>query len=223
MVTQFPKMLVQKEMMIRNKDGLLPGHVYQLYWLQKYKAGRRIPEYFEYEFGIDFNKEKEFLTLNNYIEDNTVTKNGAIIIEKYNNVITEKTEKSKAPRFHITKELAKFRKERKKQLEQGIKPSETEDEYKGFLYQMNGIADYKDKDFINVKKNLLEAQKLGFYSPGGINYLAKIYRKEKNYTEEIILIEQYLQNINSKDNLSEKALNSLKIRLEKAKLLENKR
>lgn len=222
MVSQFPKMLVQKEMMIRNEDGLLPGHIYQLYWIQKYKSGRRIPEYFEYEFGIDFNKEKDLLTLNNYIEDNTVTKKGTDIIEKYNYVITEKTEKSKAPRFNITKELAKYRKERKKQLEQGIKPSETEDEYKGFLYQMNGIADYKDKDFINAKINLIKAHSLGFYSPGGINYLAKIYRKEKNYSEEINSIETGLKNLDYKENLSESTLSDLKKRLEKAKMLLSK-
>ncbi len=197
MVSQFPKMLVQKEMMIRNEDGLLPGHIYQLYWIQKYKSGRRIPEYFEYEFGIDFNKEKDLLTLNNYIEDNTVTKKGTDILEKY-------------------------RKDSKKQLEQGIKPSETEDEYKGFLYQMNGIADYKDKDFINAKINLIKAHSLGFYSPGGINYLAKIYRKEKNYSEEINSIETGLKNLDYKENLSESTLSDLKKRLEKAKMLLSK-
>lgn len=40
-------------------DGLLPGHIYMLYWLKKYK-NKRVPAYFEYRYGIDFEKEKSF-------------------------------------------------------------------------------------------------------------------------------------------------------------------
>lgn len=43
-------------MMVRNEDGLLPGHIYMLYWLNKF-TNKRIPQYFEYEYGIDFEKE----------------------------------------------------------------------------------------------------------------------------------------------------------------------
>ena len=53
--------LVPFENMTRYDDGLLPGHAYMLYWIRKYKSGRRIPAYFEYDYGIEFMKEREFL------------------------------------------------------------------------------------------------------------------------------------------------------------------
>lgn len=61
MATTFPNTVpVQKSMMIRYADGLLPGHVYMLYWLKKYTT-KKVPAYFEYKYGIDFEKEKAFL------------------------------------------------------------------------------------------------------------------------------------------------------------------
>ena len=51
---------------------------------------------------------------------------------------------------------------------------------------MNGISDYQNKNFDSAKEKLLKAMELGFYSPGGTEYLAKIYRKEKDYLSEII-------------------------------------
>ena len=52
--------LVSKSMMKRYSDGLLPGHIYMLYWLKKY-SNKKTPAYFEYEYGIDFVAEKTFL------------------------------------------------------------------------------------------------------------------------------------------------------------------
>lgn len=50
----------KKEKMVRYPDNLLPGHVYMLYWLSKYN-NKKIPAYFEYEYGICFKREKFFL------------------------------------------------------------------------------------------------------------------------------------------------------------------
>lgn len=71
-VTMFPdQSLVKKEMMIRFEDGFLPGHVYMLYWLDKYLYGyRRIPSYFEYKYGICFDKELNLLKKYGYVDDN---------------------------------------------------------------------------------------------------------------------------------------------------------
>ena len=52
--------LVSRNMMVRYNDGLLPGHIYMLYWLKKY-SNKKTPAYFEYEYGIDFVAEKTFL------------------------------------------------------------------------------------------------------------------------------------------------------------------
>lgn len=81
------QMLVKKSMMKRYADGLLPGHVYMLYWLKKY-INKKAPVYFEYKYGIDFEKEKMFLKKNGFLDDNdTPTEKGNKAIEKHFNVI----------------------------------------------------------------------------------------------------------------------------------------
>ena len=45
---------------------------------------------------------------------------------------------------------------------------ESIEQRKGFVYQMNGISDYQNKNFDSAKEKLLKAMELGFYSPGGI-------------------------------------------------------
>lgn len=83
----FPKMLVQDEMMTRNEDGLLPGHVYMLYWLNRY-TNKRVPVYFEYKYGLDFEKEVMFLQKENLLdEQRKATEKGRAIIDKYYSVI----------------------------------------------------------------------------------------------------------------------------------------
>ena len=79
--------LVSKEMMTRYKDGLLPGHVYMLYWIEKFNRSR-IPSYFEYEYGIEFEKEKIFLIENGYLDQHEkLTARGKSAIEQHHNVI----------------------------------------------------------------------------------------------------------------------------------------
>lgn len=83
----FPEQsLVSKNNMIRYIDGLLPGHVYMLYWIKNVNR-KRIPSYFEYKYGIQFSKEKEFLTDNGYLKDGKLTEKGENAIELHNEVI----------------------------------------------------------------------------------------------------------------------------------------
>ena len=79
--------IIPKKIMKRYSDGLLPGHVYMLYWIDKYKLKRRIPAYFEYKYGIEFLKEKDFLEANGFIENNILTKKGKTAIQKHISVI----------------------------------------------------------------------------------------------------------------------------------------
>lgn len=82
--------IVPKSMMTRFSDGLLPGHIYMLYWIDKIHR-KRIPVYFEYEFGIDFEKEKLFLQENGYLDnDNHVTEKGHQAISSHYDVIQNK-------------------------------------------------------------------------------------------------------------------------------------
>ena len=55
-----------KEMMVRYSDGLLPGHVYMLYWIKEIHR-KRIPVYFEYQYGINFTDEQDFLYKQGYL------------------------------------------------------------------------------------------------------------------------------------------------------------
>lgn len=84
----FPKIsIVQREMMFRYADGLLPGHVYMLYWLKKY-TNKKVPAYFEYKYGVDFEKERAYLKNEGFLDSmNKPTAKGEKAIEEHSNVI----------------------------------------------------------------------------------------------------------------------------------------
>lgn len=84
----FPEQsIVPKTMMKRYSDGLLPGHIYMLYWLNKY-SNKQIPAYFEYEYGINFKTEKEYLFTNGYLNEmNKPTAKGLKAIENHMEII----------------------------------------------------------------------------------------------------------------------------------------
>lgn len=82
--------IIPRTMMTRFSDGLLPGHVYMLYWIDKIHR-ERIPVYFEYEFGIDFEKEKLFLQENGYLDsENRLTEKGKQAVSSHYDVIENK-------------------------------------------------------------------------------------------------------------------------------------
>lgn len=84
----FPKQnIVQKAMMKRYADGLLAGHIYMLYWLGKYTK-KKVPVYFEYKYGIDFEKEKIFLFENGFLNaEDKPTEKGEKAIKKHYKII----------------------------------------------------------------------------------------------------------------------------------------
>lgn len=88
----FPKQnVIPKSVMKRYADGLLPGHVYMLYWLKKY-TNKKVPSYFEYKYGIDFEKEKEFLYSNGFLNaNNKPTEKGEAAIKRHANIIEKHT------------------------------------------------------------------------------------------------------------------------------------
>lgn len=64
----FPQQtIIPKSMMTRFEDGLLPGNVYMLYWLGRY-TNKKVPIYFEYKYGVDFEKERTFLIDNGFLD-----------------------------------------------------------------------------------------------------------------------------------------------------------
>lgn len=85
----FPRQsIIPRETMTRFSDGLLPGHVYMLYWINKFSTKKRIPVYFEYKYGIDFVKERDYLISHGYLtETNKVTEKGLQSMQLHHDVI----------------------------------------------------------------------------------------------------------------------------------------
>lgn len=83
--------IIPKEIMTRFENGLLPGHIYMLYWLKRY-TNKRVPVYFEYKYGIDFEKEKMFLKNNGFLNDlDKPTEKGEKAISDYYIVVEKHT------------------------------------------------------------------------------------------------------------------------------------
>lgn len=83
----FPKQaIIPVGLMTPFNDGLLPGHIYLLYWVGK-NGQKKVPSYFEYKYGIEFEKEKQFLISNGYLADNKPTSKGADAIVAHFDVI----------------------------------------------------------------------------------------------------------------------------------------
>lgn len=85
----FPRQsIIPRETMTRFSDGLLPGHVYMLYWINKFSTKKRIPVYFEYKYGIDFTKERNYLINHGYLtETDKVTEKGLQSMQLHHDVI----------------------------------------------------------------------------------------------------------------------------------------
>lgn len=87
--------IIPKSMMKRYRNGLLPGHIYMMYWLGKY-TNKKVPVYFEYKYGIDFEKEKVFLHQKGFLDNSDKpTDKGEKEIEKHYDVI--ENHKAKKP------------------------------------------------------------------------------------------------------------------------------
>ncbi len=97
----FPKQaIIPVKMMTPFKDGLLPGHIYLLYWMGKGRR-KRVPSYFEYKYGIEFEKEKQYLIDNGFLLDDRPTAKGEQAIKAHYDVIeTHSPEATSAKKAH---------------------------------------------------------------------------------------------------------------------------
>lgn len=90
----FPKQcIIPKSMMKRFSDGLLPGHIYMLYWIKEVHR-KRIPSYFEYKYGINFTDEQLFLKKNGYLtQEMKLTDKGNSAISLHYDIIKNHSNK----------------------------------------------------------------------------------------------------------------------------------
>lgn len=86
--------LVTIDKMTRFSDGLLPGHIYMLYWIGKNSTEKRIPSYFEYKYGIEFEKERQFLVHNGYLAEGKPTAKGADAIVVHFEIVEQHSPES---------------------------------------------------------------------------------------------------------------------------------
>jgi len=123
-----------------------------------------------------------------------------------------------------SKSLNDFRKElkqRQQKIDEFDKQRKNDDV--GFSLQEKAIEAYKAKQFDEAENHFLQAMNKGFYSPGGLIYLAKIYRKRKDYDSEVKVLEKGLQRLkNDKENNFGKNLVKVEERLTKAKEYSNR-
>ena len=120
----FPKQsIISESIMTRYADGLLPGHVYMLFWLKKY-TNKRVPAYFEYKYGVNFEKEKLFLIECGLLNsENKPTEDGEDAIQRHYEVIeNHKAKEANKPTIEetsrqILKSLDSLRKMKIKEYE----------------------------------------------------------------------------------------------------------
>ena len=185
--------IIPKSMMTRYDDGLLPGHVYMLYWLGKY-ANKKIPAYFEYKYGINFEAEKDFLAQNGYLEDGKPTEKGNAMIEKHQSVITAHSKDSGS-----NKENKKVLKEVK-----NVPPSydPVNNNLAGIELENAGNVDSAVSLYeYNVTQN--------FEGSHPYERLCIIYRKRKKYDDEIRVANKAIQNLaqsNKKEYFKNRAI-----------------
>lgn len=139
---KFGSNVVEKRMMTRYPDGLLPGHIYMLYWLGKSNR-KRIPSYFEYRYGINFEKEKKFLIEEGYLTaDNKPTPKGNDTIAQHIDIINERhptPKNSGSPSFAIPKQV-------------NIKRTIPDSPTKGKVHIANSDLPLLDSEFSYVNK-----------------------------------------------------------------------
>ena len=190
-VDMFPgQSLVAKSMMKRNADGLLPGHVYMLYWMKKF-TDKAIPAYFEYKYGIDFEKEKLFLLEGGYLGKNDKpTALGENIISKYASVIsTHDPQKSTTDAQKLKEAKARDLQAQELKVKYGIEPIDDVSNYQ-FQLWLNDLEKAKrlaidKKDYEGSNAILWRIYKEGYDYPAVFDRLGKNYRKLKDLESEL--------------------------------------
>ena len=186
-------------------NGLLPGHIIMLWWICNPRTNKEnIPLYFLYEYGIDFHKQFDFLISKNYIIGKwIISELGSKTIDKNGNIKYSYQDKK---RTQVNGKIIPFK----------STGDFVEDQHLGYSYEQN-------KDYPNAIKAYESALRLSLKDkmfsncppPNIFTRLAIIYRKQKDYSSEIKVLNQALMYYPSSETFQK--------RLEKAKLLNTKK
>jgi len=194
----FPAALIAKEYMIRNNQNLLQGDIILLWWLtqKKVKNISKYPQYFLYEYGIDFNKELIQLKSNGLVtKNNQLTTSGKTILE--NNSDSIKMHRAKKY-YSPNSGKIKYESINDVNIHQTLrKPRDTTNESKMDDYY---YAEEQRLELLWKLERFSSAEKLGNkLIQEGITYpavfyrMAVLYRKKKDYEKEIKILELGIQ------------------------------
>lgn len=99
-----------------------------------------------------------------------------------------------------------------------IKPNETLQQRLGYLYEVEGILQYKQGDFEEAEVNLLRAMQNYYYTYEGIECLAIIYQKRKDTLSEVATLKKGIEMLTKENDPSQDILiMELKNQLERAR------
>ena len=99
-----------------------------------------------------------------------------------------------------------------------IKPNETLQQRLGYLYEVEGILQYKQGDFEEAEVNLLRAMQNYYYTYEGIECLAIIYQKRKDTLSEVATLKKGIEMLTKENDPSQDVLiMELKNQLERAR------
>lgn len=192
----FPASLVPKEYMKNIPGGLLRGDIVLLWWLNNPRTNKkRVPQYFLYDYGIDVDDQLQVLKEKHLINpDNTLTLEGKKRLDKHNQIIREhrakKIYKPNGKVKYIFEDAESVRKE-----PNFVSTGDfVDDQAKGKAYEKaqdydNAIEAYNSAYRLSLKDDLFSDGP----PPNIFNRLAIIYRKQKDYHNEIKTLNKALK------------------------------
>lgn len=189
-----PFSLVPKEYMIPVSKNILRGHIIMLWWLNNPRTNKNNPpQYFLFEYGINFNDELKKLEKENFISGLTVTDKGFKLCSQNKDLIRQhKAKKQIQPdgKIHYIYDDKETVQDKTKLVPFKSTGDFIEDQNIGRAYE-------RHEDFQNAIKAYESAWKLSLNKessppPNIFNRLAIIQRKQKKYNEEIKIIETAL-------------------------------
>lgn len=211
----FPAALVPKDYMevVDKTNTLIWGNIVMLWWLDNVNR-KNIPDYFIYQYGIDFNTELLHLKNKDLIDDNNkLTFKGKEILSHNEDIIKKhKAKKIFQPNGKIEYKFEGA--EETKNITEFISDGDfLEDQRLGSSFEKN--KDYKnaEKAYLSAIENGKADKDMQVGPPNAYYRLAIIYRKLGEFDKEIKILEKGIKDTNYKQATTTN--NKLKDRLDK--------
>lgn len=180
---------------IDSDSKLLRGHIIMLWWI--YEVSRKkVPLYFLFEYGIDFDDELHYLhNLELLDSNNHLTAKGQKTLEEYRHIVRQhkamKTQKGNDEIEYVYTDA-----EVVKDIEEFQSTGDfVKDQHLGKSFEQNNDYD----NAIKAYKNAIELAKItddGTIPPNPYRRLAIIYRKLKDKESEIAILKEGIKNTN---------------------------